>query len=75
MAKATATLGTRLRALREGYPMTRRELSMKCDVTEGQIAQIEGDRVTNPRLYTILAMIDALDAERGDVLEGVTAPS
>ena len=69
-----ATVGARVRALRESRGMTRRELSEACGVSERFLAQLETGR-GNISLARFADVAAALGASPSALLDGATPPA
>ncbi|MEJ2059981.1 MAG: cupin domain-containing protein [Gammaproteobacteria bacterium] len=58
-------VGARLRALREMYGLSQRELAKRAGVTNGMISQIEQDRVS-PSIGSLKKILDGLSLSMAD---------
>ena len=61
--------GQKLRDLRKSSGMTLRQISIKSDVTEAQIIQIETGKTKNPRIDTLQNLARALNCTLYDFLD------
>ncbi len=64
-----ATIGQRVRSLREAKGLTQGELGKKARLHRVQVTQIEGDRFRSPRLETLRRLAKALGVSLTQLLE------
>ncbi len=64
-----ATIGQRVRALREAKDLTQKELGKRARLHRVQVAQVEGDRYRSPRLETLRRLAKALGVSLAELLE------